>query len=96
MTAALLGWWTVPRLNSHLNPFSTGESSTAQNSDKVATSNNQLGDSVLVTNECAFPLRKSLIISRSVAIRVGLTEDFDEYLVEITDEVIIFPCDTSF
>jgi len=27
MTAALLGWWTVPRLISHTNPSSTGESS---------------------------------------------------------------------
>ena len=30
MTAALLRWWTVPRLNSHSNPSSTGESSTAK------------------------------------------------------------------
>ena len=30
MTAALLIWWTVPRFNSHSNPFSTGESSTAK------------------------------------------------------------------
>ena len=31
MTAALLRKrWTVPRLNSHSNPFSTGESSTAK------------------------------------------------------------------
>ena len=30
MTAALLRWWTVPRLNTHLNPSSTGESSTAK------------------------------------------------------------------
>jgi len=30
MTAALLRWWTVPRLNSHLNPSSTGESSTTK------------------------------------------------------------------
>jgi len=32
MTAALLSWWTVPRLNSHSNPSSTGESSTAKKS----------------------------------------------------------------
>ena len=30
MTAALLRWWTVPRLNSHSKPSSTGESSTAK------------------------------------------------------------------
>ena len=30
MTAAQLRWWTVPRLNSHSNPSSTGESSTAK------------------------------------------------------------------
>ena len=30
MTAALLSWWTVPMLNSHSNPSSTGESSTAK------------------------------------------------------------------
>ena len=30
MTAALLRRWTVPRLNSHSNPSSTGESSTAK------------------------------------------------------------------
>jgi len=30
MTAALLRWWTVPRLKSHSNPSSTGESSTAK------------------------------------------------------------------
>jgi len=30
MTAALLSWWTVPRLNSHSNPYSTGESSAAK------------------------------------------------------------------
>jgi len=32
MTAALLRWWTVPRLNSPSNPSSTGESSTAKKS----------------------------------------------------------------
>ena len=31
MTAALLRWWTVPRLNGHSNPSSTRESSTAKN-----------------------------------------------------------------
>jgi len=30
MTAAQLRWWTVPRLNNHLNPSSTGESRTAK------------------------------------------------------------------
>ena len=30
MTAALLSQWTVQRLNSHSNPSSTGESSTAK------------------------------------------------------------------
>ena len=30
MTAALLSWWTVLRLNSHWNPSSTGESSAAE------------------------------------------------------------------
>ncbi len=30
MTASLLSQWTVQRLNSHLNPSSTGESSTAK------------------------------------------------------------------
>jgi len=30
MTAALLRWLTVPRLNSHSNPSSTGEISTAK------------------------------------------------------------------
>ena len=30
MTAALLRWWTVLRLNSHSNPSSTVESSTAK------------------------------------------------------------------
>ena len=33
MTAALLSWWTVPRLNSHSNPSSTGESSAAKKED---------------------------------------------------------------
>ena len=31
MTAALLSWWTVPRLNSHSNPSSTSESSAEKN-----------------------------------------------------------------
>jgi len=42
MTAALLRWWTVPRLNCHSNPSSTGESSTAKKiedkSDSITTS----------------------------------------------------------
>jgi len=29
MTAALLRWWTMLRLNSHSNPSSVGEGSTA-------------------------------------------------------------------
>ena len=33
MTAALLRWWTEPGLNSHMNPSSTHERSTAKKLD---------------------------------------------------------------
>jgi len=36
MTATLLSWWAVPRLNSHSNPFSTGESSAAKKEQQFA------------------------------------------------------------
>ena len=37
MTAALLRWWTVPRLKSHSNPSSTGKWSTAKNKHEHST-----------------------------------------------------------
>ena len=69
MTAALLRWWTVPRLNSHWNPSSTGESSTAKKTlvelfmDSFHTIREKIGGSEVKVRLTRIGLREKIVRS---------------------------------